>query len=132
MISKLFKQIYRFLIIGGISTIINYLIFFALFKFLVINYLSAAVMGYVVGLMFGYIFNTMWTFESTKHKKTHEFAKYLLVYICSLILSMILLQILVESLHLTAIIANIFAIILSTSTNFIGCKIFVFKKIINS
>lgn len=122
-------EIKKFLLIGGISTIINYGLFYVLFTVGGIAYIVSAIAGYVIGLLFGYFFNRMWTFESTNSRKVHEFSKYLLVYMISLIFSMLFLAFLVEYVAIDALIANVFAIGLSTVMNFVGCKLVVFRKV---
>ena len=121
------RQFGKFLIIGGISTLINYGVFFGLYTWMHADYLVAAVIGYMTGLLFGFLYNRRWTFCSTTQKKYHEFASYFGVYIISLGLSMLFLYVLVEYAMMTPLLANIFAIGLSTVTNFIGCKMIVFR-----
>lgn len=125
--SNTVKQFKKFLIIGFASTAINYGVFY-LFLELQVNYLVSSATGYISGLIFGYFFNRSWTFNSQNARKIKEAVSYLTVYVFSLILSVLFLRFLVEVLLFKPIIGNIFAIVLSTTTNFIGCKILVFKK----
>lgn len=126
------RQFGKFLIIGGISTLINYGIFAGLHTWMHVEYLVAAIFGYITGLLFGFLYNRRWTFRSTMQKKYHEFASYFGVYIISLGLSMLFLRFLVEYALIAPLLANIFAIGLSTITNFIGCKVIVFRPSKNS
>lgn len=122
------KEFQKFLVIGGLSTAINYGVFYGLFHFNFTSYIVAAISGYIIGLLFGYLFNRAWTFSSTNNKKVEEFTKYIGVYMASLVLSMFFLTLLVEQIGLSPLIANIFAIGLSTITNFLGCKLLVFSE----
>lgn len=121
------KQFKKFIIFGGLSTIINYSVFYLLFTSFNLAYLFASSLGYIFGLIFGYILNRKYTFSSTNTEKLKEFTSYLMIYLTSLFLSLNLLNLLVENLNFNPLLANIFAIALSTMTNFAGCKLFVFK-----
>ena len=153
-------ELMRFLIIGGLSTILNYLVFLALLHGLNFNYLIANALGFIAGVGFGYPFNKKWTFGHQQknsrplsirdmtswHEPRHAslqrtqsrismghtgnslLPKYCLVYLASLLLSIIFLKIAVGLVGISPEIANIFAICLTTCTNFLGTKFFVFKK----
>lgn len=121
------EELQKFLIIGGVSTLINYGVFFLLFEYVRLNHIVSASIGYLTGLVFGYFFNRTWTFKSENNSKKKEFGSYFFVYMISLILSMSLLELLVK-LGIDPRLGNIAAIALSTISNFIGCKFLVFKK----
>jgi putative flippase GtrA len=55
-------ELIRFLIIGGLSTILNYLVFLALLHGLNFNYLISNSLEFIAGVSFGYLFNKKWTF----------------------------------------------------------------------
>ena len=153
-------ELIRFLIIGGLSTILNYLVFLALLHGLNFNYLIANSLGFIAGVSFGYPFNKKWTFGhqqknsqplsirdttswhetfqelrvtpsrmSMEHTGNSLLPKYCLVYLASLLLSIIFLKIAVGIVGISPETANIFAICLTTCTNFLGTKFFVFKKL---
>jgi hypothetical protein len=66
---------------------------------------------------------------SMEHAGNSLLPKYCLVYLASLLLSIIFLKIAVGIVGIAPEIANIFAICLTTCTNFLGTKFFVFKKL---
>lgn len=115
-----------FCFIGGLSTILNYLVFFVLFQTVSVNYLVASGIGYVIGVLFSFIFNKMHTFRSKGHAGL-ELVKYLGVYLASLLLSIALLYAMVALIGIHPLVANVLVIIVTTLTNFFGCKIFVFR-----
>lgn len=121
-------QVQRFIIVGIMATVLNYGLFFLLFKFLSIHYIVASVVGYSAGLLFGFFFNRSWTFRSLETRLRREAFSYVGIYLASLILSMFFLQFLVVMVQLQPVLANVFAIGLSTVINFLGCKLFVFKR----
>lgn len=120
------KQLSRFLLIGGIATIISYLTFLIALKIFHIHYLISNVIAFATGILFGYPLNKKWTFK--RDKKTSHFYGYLAVYLVSLLISTVFLRITVEGIGVPAEIANILAIGITTCTNFLGIKFFVFGR----
>ena len=102
------EKIIKFLIVGSISTIINYGTFAFIFKLIGVNYLIASVVGYISGLFFGYYLNKNWTFIRQAKKDKSYIIGYVIVYGVSLLLSQVLLLLLVELINLNPLFANIF------------------------
>lgn len=120
-------QFLKFVLIGCCSLILNYGTFFISFKKLSLNYLLASALGYAAGLVISYTFNRLWTFKSKEENKTKEFSLFITVYLISLGLSLITLKVLVGTFQLSPLLANLFAIGVSTVSNFTGLKLFVFR-----
>jgi len=122
------EEFVKFGIIGGASTIINYLVFVLLLYFFNLNFILASALGYLAGVAFGFFFNKKITFNSIG-KTSNEAIKYLTVYTFSLFLGLSTLKIFVQSYSLSPEIANIIVISITTITNFFGSKFFAFKEI---
>jgi len=116
----------RFVIVGGIGTVICYAIFFVMLL-LGENYLVASASTYVLGVTVAFFFNRKFTFRSDK-KGIMLIVKYFSVYLSSLMLGMIALSILVEMFFLHPVIANILVTGMTTVTNFTGTSLFVFRN----
>ncbi|TSC91518.1 MAG: Uncharacterized protein CEN90_316 [Parcubacteria group bacterium Licking1014_17] len=120
------NQFTRFIVVGSLSTVINYGLFFLLLQIFSVNYYLATVVGYVSGLVFGYLLNRRWTFQPVIKRRATELILYTGVYISSLVLSVVVLGVLVKfGLH--PLIANIFGICFSTLSNFFGLKYLIFN-----
>jgi len=124
---ELLNRFIKFLVVGGIATLINYGIFYLLFNFLKIQYIVASASGYISGLILGYYVNKFWTYSVDRDSGEKYMFKYLAVYLTSLVGSSLLLKLLVDILSINPLLANIFAIGLSTITNFVGTNFLVFK-----
>jgi len=120
------KQVLRFVVVGILSTFINYTVFYVLYKFIGFGYLLSSASGFLAGVVFGYRLNRTWTFEL--YSDASLFHKYLLVYCCSLLLTLIFMEILISRIGIPAEIANVVCIILTTCTNFFGMKMVVFTS----
>ncbi|MBI1216285.1 MAG: hypothetical protein GC185_10785 [Alphaproteobacteria bacterium] len=120
-------QFVRFCLIGAYCTVINYGVFYLLLETLGEGYyLPASAMGFVAGVAAGYPFNRKFTFKAGEVAATRK-ALYGMVYVCSLLISLVFLRITVGGLHVDARIANILSIGITTCTNFMGVKWFVFR-----
>ena len=122
------KQFLRFITVGLLSTAVSYSAFYIALRYFSINYLIAACIGFVVGVFVGFSFNKNWTFGSTEDRSKKMIVRYFSVYIASLLISLVFLRITVEWLGILPELANFLAIGITTCTNFIGTKFFVFKK----
>jgi len=125
--NKIGIQFYKFIVTGIISTLANYSIFYLLLDFLRVNYLISSASGFLFGMIIGYFLNRNWSFQIQKKTNIEEIMKYFFVYVFSLIISLIFLKIMVDIVKINIKLANFFALILTTCTNFIGIKIIVFK-----
>ena len=123
----MYKQIRNYVIIGFISTAVNYFFFFILFHFGT-NYLAASAIGFIAGTFVAYIMNRTFTFESVIESRKKEFGLYLLVYLVSLCLNLLVLRLLVSGLGINPLISNLFAIGVAMVSNFTGLKLFVFRE----
>jgi len=127
MNKKLMSSVIRFLVVGGISTLFNYAVFFFLTKVLLVNYLWASVAGYISGLILGFFLNHFWTFESRGYNPK-TIVGYCMVYLLSLGLSTFFLWVAVGKFHLNKYFMNIIAIGITTVLNFIGLKTIIYKN----
>lgn len=125
--NKLSKQFLKFCLVGVFATVINYGIFYLLINVFDFNYMLSSSVGFLSGVVAGFPFNKSWTFKSKNDDWSKQILLYGMVYTLSLILSLIFLKIQVEYLGLDPKIANIFCICLTTLTNFMGTKLFIFK-----
>jgi len=121
------NEFLKFIIIGSLSTLLNYAIFYTIYNFFNLNYALSSGFGFIVGVFMGYRLNKTWTFEIKVTEENYVY-KYYFVYTASLFLSLIFLDFLVSKLSIIPEIANILTIGLTTCTNFIGTKFWAFKK----
>ena len=121
-------KIFKFLISGGLSTVINYSIFYFLYNIFNEFYILCSSTGYILGLLFGYFLNRNWTFINQTTLKNSYLIPYFIAYFLSLIISQYFLYILVENYYFDPKIANLGAIAFSTIMNFSSTNFIIFKK----
>ena len=126
MSPRLFKRIIRFSIIGGLSTSINYFLFYVFYMIFEFHYSLSSSFGYVVGLFFGYYFNKYWTFfRKVDLKKTYT-VKYVIAQILGLLFCQISLFIFVNFFAINVLISNILALGIASIISFLIIDTFVF------
>ncbi|HLD77285.1 MAG TPA: GtrA family protein [Rickettsiales bacterium] len=128
MFKKFSTQFIKFCVTGLICTIVSYATFYISLEFFAIHYLIASAIGFISGIFVGYPVNRAWTFDA-KHHNHQKILPYFMVYIFSIILSLIFLRIVVGYFGVDAKIAYILSIAITTCTNFIGTRFFVFKSL---
>jgi putative flippase GtrA len=121
------QQFLKFIVVGGFSTLINYGVFFALWRFVALDYRICSAAGFLVGLTVGYPLNKIWTYQHAGKTSFWLGARYLLVYLFSLGMGLAALWALVDQCNMLAWLANLLVIGLTTCINFIGTKFLVFK-----
>lgn len=127
MRGEILQQFYRFLGVGLLSTLVNYAVFYFLLKVGLAYQVSAAI-GFCVGLVCGYSLNTRWTYSVTGRIPRSVLGAYVGVYLTSLCVGIAVIHLLVELFSLSPTVANVFAICVTTVTNFIGTKFVVFRR----
>lgn len=122
------RQIALFLIVGGLSTALNYSVFWALLDLFGVNYVLSSWTGYFAGVFFGYYLNARYTFGMRTPLGGKHPVLYTAVYLASLGLSTGTLVLLVEVLGIPPKAANLIVIGQTTVTNYLGCKYLVFRR----
>lgn len=123
----IFGEIGRFLLVGGLSTIINYTVFFGSWAMLGVNYLPAAALGFGAGVVVGYFLNKRWTYRVDTPSTPALVATYAAVYGISLLTGLGVIYLLVRHAGLDPTIANLISIVCTTCMNFIGTRFVVFR-----
>ena len=117
---------FRFLITGGINTIVGYGSYM-LFIFLGSQYLVANIFSTIIGTINSYFWNKYFTFKSPK-KSFSEIVRFCTVYAMSFLIGMGSLYILVDILYINTYIAGFINLIFTTLISYFGHNWFSFKK----
>ena len=118
----------KFLVVGSLSTILNYLVFATFFLVLNFQYLTSFTIGFLSGVALGYILNRSWTFQISDSYPMRYFFHYTIVYITSLLIGLLCMRIAVEILSIHPLVSNIGVICITTCTNYSGIRFWVFKN----
>ena len=120
------QQFSKFIIIGFISTFINYLLYLLCFK-VSKNILFSSSIGYLSGIINSYIFGKKWVFKIKNKTNLLSIIKFLLVYLIGGIVMTLIINYLFNK-GFEYRLAWCFGISYSVLNNFLGSKYFVFNK----
>ena len=122
---------FKFLIVGGFNTALTFVIY-AAFISAGMSYQLSLALVYIIGIVIGFALNREWTFAYLKTenstRKSAQFLKYLILYIIVFTTNLLILTLLVEQLALNPIVAQLFALCVTTVLSFVLQKVWVFKN----
>ncbi|MDP4268451.1 MAG: GtrA family protein [Bacteroidota bacterium] len=117
----------RFVIVGSINTILNYGIFFACLKFLLIDYRIAGVFGFLSGAVSGFLLNRKWTFKSNVRLSSGSL-KYFLVQLFCLCIHTCTIIVATEIFKVPQVFSQLVGICITTFINYELIRKFVFPE----
>ena len=142
---KTIWQMVKFAIVGVLNTLVDFAVFQTLNLTLGWVY-AAQVLGYTFGVINSYLWNSNWTFREQRTRSLKEMGLFLLVNIASLGVSLGMMWLLREVFGVTNewvaqwmpaalasfikgdTIAKLIATMFAIAVNFLGNRLFVFKK----
>ena len=126
--NKLLMQIIKFVIVGGISTVIDYIIFFILHDILKWNTIISNVLGFTVSVIYNYIASIKWVFDVNKdNDQKKQFIIYVILSIVGLIINTGIVYVCVDIIRLYSLIGKVIATAIVMVFNFITRKAFLEK-----
>lgn len=124
----MFVKFIKFNIVGVLNTALD-LGIFALLTWAGAGEGLAKTVSYSCGVLNSYFWNSRWTFKQEHEKSAREFLLFVLVNLVSYAVARIVLRGSLTWLHIeNANIRNLIATPASVIVNFIGNRLFVFKK----
>ncbi len=122
-------QLFRYLWVGGISFIIDYISLFIFTEYLHINYLISAAIAFILGLTTNYQLSTIWVFNNSRlNNKFTEFTIFSIIGIIGLGLNEIIIYICSEYLNLYYMISKLISTAVVFFWNFMGRKYILFTN----
>lgn len=121
----------RFLIAGGINTVIGYglFAFFELTFGEVIGYLGSLYASYLIAICIAYSLHRSFTFRvSHKTQLLPEFLRFASVYVVALGINTLALPVLVEFGRLEPLAAQAIVVVVTTLLSYFGHKLFSFRQ----
>jgi len=127
-----YKEIINYLIFGGLSTIVNFVIYFIANDKLNIEELISNIIAWFFSVLFAYITNKLFVFNSkttTKNEALKEMISFFSCRILTLLITDIaIFAILVKVLKINDYIVKIINQVLVVILNYVFSKLVIFKK----
>lgn len=118
----------RFCLVGVLNTVVNYGVFAGLLRWRA-HYLAASSTGFLAGVVTSYAINRRWTFAVQHEANWREASRFLLVNLAALGANAAAMAVGVEWLRLPARFAWGEAIGVSLTVNFLGSKLWAFRRV---
>lgn len=125
--NKLFMQILKFGIVGGIAFLIDYAILIFCKEILGLNVLVSAAFGFGISVIFNYIASVKWIFQVNNNDTRKKFILFIIFSIIGLLLTELIMYAGTDFLKINYLIVKIIATFIVMIFNFITRKIFLEK-----
>ena len=126
---KLIAQIMKFVLVGGLSFVLDFIIYYILTNFFSIYYLVAGFFSFSLSVIFNYLMSMKYVFKSKDDlRKSHEFVIFVTLSVLGLGLNLLSLYILVDLFKMNDLIAKVFVAGIVMIFNFVTRKIFLEQK----
>jgi dolichol-phosphate mannosyltransferase len=122
----IWRQLGKFLVVGAIGYAINLAVYATLIHEGV-HYLAAAVCSFLVAVTSNYLWNRHWTFRDQRGHLGAQGARFFVVSVAALVANLAVLQLLI-TLGTSKLVGQAIAIVLVTPLNFIGNKLWSFRR----
>ena len=120
-------QLAKFCAVGATGYVVNLAVFTVLYEVFTVHYRPAAVVSFCVAVTNNYLWNRFWTFRGDRGHFYYQGLRFFIVAWCALAANLLVLEALVR-LGLDPLPAQAIAIILVTPVNFIGNKLWSFRR----
>jgi putative flippase GtrA len=122
-------QIFKFIVVGGIATVIDWTIYFILYHFVKIDPLIGNILAFAVAVTYNYWASCKYVFNVTKDKsKLRLFIEFIIFAVIGLGINELLIFALYKKLGWNAMLVKILATIIVMIFNFVTRKKFLEKK----
>jgi putative flippase GtrA len=121
------QQLGKFCVVGAIGYLINLAVYDALLH-QGLHYLLAATCSFLVAVTSNYIWNRVWTFREHRGHVGVQGVRFLLVSVAALGANLVVLHLLIVYGGLDKLPAQAVAIVLVTPLNFVGNKLWSFRR----
>ena len=120
-------QLAKFCTVGATGYVVNLAVYTALLHWAGLHYLAAAACSFVVAVTNNYTLNRIWTFRGQRGHFAYQGLMFLVVSTVALGANLVCLRLLV-AFGLAKVPAQAVAIVLVTPLNFVGNKLWSFRR----
>ncbi len=120
-------QLGKFLVVGASGYVVNLVVYAALLNVAGLHYLAAATGSFLVAVTNNYLWNRLWTFRGQRGHVAYQGMRFFVVAVVSLGANLLVLRFLV-GLGVDKVVAQAIAIVLVTPLNFLGNKLWSFRR----
>lgn len=116
---SLYIQIFKFVVVGGIATLIDWIIYFVLFNYFHIFPLISNIISYSISVIYNFIMSVKWVFDTKDKSMKRLLFEFIVLSLLGLIISEFIIWFFLEILSFDSIIAKILSTLIVMVINFI-------------
>ena len=121
----MFVQIFKFVIVGGIATILDFLLIFIFKELFKLPVVLSNTMSFTISTIYNYIASVKWVFDVDKSKnKSNTFITFIIFSMIGLLLNDLIIWIIADKFNIYYLIGKIIATAQVMVFNFITRKLF--------
>jgi dolichol-phosphate mannosyltransferase len=120
-------QLAKFCTVGAIGYVVNLAVYTLLLRGVDLHYLLAATGSFLVAVTNNYALNRLWTFRADRGHVAYQGLRFLVVSTAALLANLAVLHFLIQG-GVGKIPAQAIAIVLVTPLNFVGNKLWSFRR----
>lgn len=125
---KTFIQLFRYILVGGVAFIVDFMFLFILTEFFGLYYLVSAAIAFILGLIVNYLMSISWVFNKRSlDSRTFEFGIFAVIGVMGLGLNEFFIWFFTAELSFYYLISKFMAAILILFWNFFARKIALFR-----
>jgi putative flippase GtrA len=121
------EQLAKFCTVGAAGYVVNLVVYTMLLEWVGLHYIPAAIGSFLVAVANNYTLNRVWTFRVERGHVGAQGWRFLVVSTISLLANLAVLHLMVTA-GVGKIVAQAVAIILVTPLNFVGNKLWSFRR----
>ena len=121
------EQLGKFCLVGVSGYVVNLAVYTALLRGLDLHYIPAAIGSFLVAVANNYTWNRLWTFNRSRGHVVFQGLRFFVVSVFALCANLLVLHLLVEA-WMGEVLAQAIAIVLVTPVNFVGNKLWSFRR----
>lgn len=122
---KLVIQIFKFAIVGGVATIIDFVFLYLFREFCHFPVLVSNTLSFCISVIYNYIASVRWVFDVNKEKDArNQFVIFIVFSVLGLLLNNAIMWITVDFLSIYYLLAKVVATVIVMIFNFVTRKMF--------
>lgn len=128
MVNLFNRQFLKFLLVGGSTGIVQFLVLFLTLDVLSWSYQLASIVAYIISLVFHYTLNRLFTFKASGKPSPAELFRYSIMIAMNALITFAVTICSVEVLQLGVYVGTILAISATVGITFLTSKYWVFRS----
>ena len=125
------KAVLVYLFFGALTTLVNFLVYYPLYNYLHLSATVSNIIAWAAAVIFAFLTNKPFVFNSNDWSMKTVFPEFWKFCVCRVgtgVLETLVLFVTVDMLHLGGNIMKIIVSVVVVIVNYVGSKLFVFKK----